>query len=603
MRILSFRIENFRNLRLAECTNVPNFMVICGGNGCGKSALLEALMTAKEHAGRYGNFYFDPRAVSVNAPNARISMDLSVSNEEIAFVKNKFNQECQPIEKIIIEINKDGSARTTQRSTAVHNLLSYYGRSLGAPGFFDYIVAHRQIKRNNLETWQPKFISDDQAKQTLASGEMKFQFTKEYLASLKMKDLQDLEKTFQSGNPEFKDSLEEIKIFFNDFFTPMKFKDVLIHKSPFEFIISTPMGDIDIDDLSSGEKEILNTYIRFHQLNPKGAVILFDEADAHLHPDLERRYLEVLKNISSECQLILTTHSPEMMISAGTDALYTILKHPPEDGSNQFVRVSDNDQKHTVLSDLMGSRGIISFNQRIIFIEGENSSVDREIYESFYSPGRYNVSFVPAGNSSTVRQISEKVNKLLTASTGFQQYFSIIDGDIDRFEPDPTEGKRFFRLPVYHVENLLINENEIYEATKSMLGSGCKYNSPEEVKEELIKQLTSGSHLKSFTKALIDAKIAKTAKEAYDATFKNQDGRTITFEHYTFLEIEEKAQNILQSAINDDTWRAKCKGRELLKAFCGQNNIRYEHLRNILISRCSTPPKEISDIMNVILNS
>ena len=44
MRILDFRIENFRNLRLAECNPVSDFMLICGANGCGKSALLEALI-------------------------------------------------------------------------------------------------------------------------------------------------------------------------------------------------------------------------------------------------------------------------------------------------------------------------------------------------------------------------------------------------------------------------------------------------------------------------------------------------------------------------------------------------------------------------------
>jgi hypothetical protein len=34
----------------------------------------------------------------------------------------------------------------------------------------------------------------------------------------------------------------------------------------------------------------------------------------------------------------------------------------------------------------MGSRGIVSFNQRIVFIEGEDSSADREIYEAAYPP-------------------------------------------------------------------------------------------------------------------------------------------------------------------------------------------------------------------------
>lgn len=170
-----------------------------------------------------------------------------------------------------------------------------------------------------------------------------------------------------------------------------------------------PNGDIDIDDLSSGEKEILYTFIRFHQFKTKGAVILFDEADAHLHPDLETRYLQLLRELGQGNQLLITTHSPAMMMEAGTESLYTIRKHPPEDGGNQLVRVTRNEELHNVLSELMGSKGIVSFNERIVFIEGSEASADRAIYDAFYPPSKCNVSFVPAGDSSTVRGIADKV--------------------------------------------------------------------------------------------------------------------------------------------------------------------------------------------------
>ena len=128
--------------------------------------------------------------------------------------------------------------------------------------------------------------------------------------------------------------------------------------------------------------------------------------------------------------------------------LYTVLKQPTSNNGNQFVRVSNNDALHNTLSEMMGARGLVSFNQRIIFIEGEETSTDRELYEHFYPPGKYNVSFVPAGNSATVRNTSEKVNYLLSSGIGFQQYFSIIDGDIER-ATDPPPGGRLFKLPDY----------------------------------------------------------------------------------------------------------------------------------------------------------
>jgi predicted ATPase len=576
-------------------------MVICGANGCGKSALLEALMTAKEHAGAYGNFAFDPRAVSADAEKATIKVVLKFSESEREFVKAKFESECPKVDEVVIEIQREGRARAIKRSGPVKQLLGYYSRSIGSPGFFDYINAHRRMQKNQLSTWDTNFLSDARAKETLALDQNKFQYTKQYLAGLKMSDLQVLQSSLRSGDPKNRDSLDEIRTFFNEFFPPMKFTDVYIDTSPFQFAISTPLGDIDIDDLSSGEKEIINIFIRFHQLKPKGAVILFDEVDAHLHPDLGRRYLEVLKKLGEGNQILLTTHSPEMMMAAGTDALYTILKEPLPDGGNQLIRVTEEESLHNALSELMGSRGIISINQRIIFIEGQEASADREIYEAFYPPSEYNVSFVPAGNSLTVRSISEKVNHLLTTATGFQHYFSIIDGDVERLTDDPTEGKRLFRLPVYHVENFLIDETVILHASQSLMGPNCPFTRHEEITAELKELLFSDVHVKPYTRALLDARIANAAKCAYDAVYRNAKDPNVIPGIPNFAEMEKTAKKNLQKYIESDVWRLKCKGRELLRAYCGRYNIKYEHFRNVLISLMNSSPEGLSGIMRKIL--
>lgn len=604
MRIAHFRIENFRNIRLAECHNPPDFMVICGGNGCGKSAILSALITAKEHAGSYGSFQFDPRVVSADANEATISMTLEFTENERTFVVDRFSRNCPEREEIIIRIDKGGNPKSSQRSDAVYYLLSFYSRNyLNSPGFFDYIDAHRQVQKVQLSSWDTSALSEERTKQALSSlGTQKFQYTKQYLAGLRMKDIQDWQKSHREGNPVCNDSLKEIRDFFDNFFAPMKFVDVYLDTSPFAFIISTPRGEIDIDDLSSGEKEILSSYIRFHQIKPKDAVILFDEADAHLHPDLERRYLQVLREVGKGNQLWITTHSPEMMIAAGSDALYTVLKEPLTDGGNQLVRVTQSEHLHDVLSEVMGSRGLVSFNQRIIFIEGEDASADREIYEAAYPPGAYNLSFVPASNSATVRKTAERVNSLLTTSMGFQQYFSIVDGDIERPESDPTSGQRLFRLPVYHVENFLLNENEIFEATRVLLSNKCPYSSSADVNKALKRLVLLDSHLKPYTKALFDAQLAKIAKELQDAVFKRKEEDIRQVKLPGFTEIEAQAKQKLESAIADDTWRDKCKGRDLLKAYCTELELKYEQFRNLLINRMNTPPHALAEIMNRILS-
>lgn len=603
MRITAFRIENFRNLKLAESTNPPDFMVICGGNGCGKSALLNALMTAKEYAGAYGSFEHDPRAVSADSNRALISLILKFNDAERDFVKRQFNTDCPESDEIVIEILKGGSGRALRTSKATGHLLSWYSKSyLDSPGFFDYIDAYRPVPKTQLSNWDASFLSDQRAKDTLsAKGTAKFRNTKSYLAGLVMQDLQHAQASHRAGRGEFKDSLKPIREFFNTFFKPLKFIDVLINESPFQFIIETPRGVIDLDDMSSGEKEVLNTFIRFHQLNPRGAIILFDEADAHLHPDLERRYLQVLREIGKGNQLWLTSHSPEMMIAAGSESLYTVLKEPQTTSGNQFVRVTSSEQLHGALSEVMGSRGLVSFNRRIIFIEGEESSADREVYEKLYPPGTHQVSFVPSGNSATVRKTAERINDLLSSAIEFQHYYSLVDGDIERAvpAPSPNGSSRLFQLPVYHVENFLLVENLLLHALQDMLGSQCPYRSETDVETELKAIVLSAQHISPYAKAMLDAQLAKEAKKAWDAVYKTLGQVEQILPSFAGTEVE--AQNLMVRAISDGTWRNKCKGREVLKGLCRKHGLNYEHFRNLVISKLSAPPPGLAEIMNQVL--
>jgi predicted ATPase len=588
---------------LAECLNAPDFMAICGGNGCGKSAILSALMTAKEHAGNYGGYNFDPRAISADAQQSRISMTVAFSDQERQFVKEKWKKDCPDKEEIVVEILRGGQVQTVQRSDATYHLLSNYSRAaLGSPGFFDYIDAHRMPSKKDLSSWNADFLREENTKNSLgASGASKFNHTKDYLASLVMRDAQDMLASHRANKPNYPDSLKPIRDFFNDFFSPMEFVDVRIDTAPFQYIINTPRGQIDLDDMSAGEKEVLNTFVRFHQLKPVGAVILFDEADAHLHPDLERRYLQVLRRIGEGNQLWLTTHSPEMMMAAGSESLYTVLKEPPKNNGNQFVRVTSNELLHSALSEVMGSRGLVSFNQRIIFIEGEESSADREVYEKLYPPGAYHVSFVPAGNSATIRKTAERINELLSSAIEFQHYYSIVDGDIDRSlpAPIPAGSTRLFQLPVYHVENFLLVDKLIFDVAKSMMSLKCPYGSEADVKTALEQIVLSPNHLKPFARAMQDARLAKAAKIAWDGVFKGS--APIAQSIPSFAQTESDAQTEMQKAISDGTWRDRCKAREVLKAFCGINSLTYEHFRNLVIAKLEAPPAALAAIMNQIL--
>jgi ABC-type lipoprotein export system ATPase subunit len=69
-----------------------------------------------------------------------------------------------------------------------------------------------------------------------------------------------------------------------------------------------------LDDLSSGEHQILiQFYLISRWLNP-GGIVLLDEPDLHLHPSLLSLFLSQLEEVvrSRGGQLILTSHNPEL---------------------------------------------------------------------------------------------------------------------------------------------------------------------------------------------------------------------------------------------------------------------------------------------------
>lgn len=77
---------------------------------------------------------------------------------------------------------------------------------------------------------------------------------------------------------------------------------------------SQPPSSHSLDELSSGEHQILiQLYMVARWMNP-GGVVMIDEPDLHLHPSLLNLFLSQLEKIvrQRKGQLILTSHNPEI---------------------------------------------------------------------------------------------------------------------------------------------------------------------------------------------------------------------------------------------------------------------------------------------------
>lgn len=73
--------------------------------------------------------------------------------------------------------------------------------------------------------------------------------------------------------------------------------------------------------LSSGEKQLLVILLTVLVQDKQPCVLLMDEPEVSLHVEWQQRIIEIIREMNPNAQLILTTHSPAMVMGGWMDAV------------------------------------------------------------------------------------------------------------------------------------------------------------------------------------------------------------------------------------------------------------------------------------------
>jgi ABC-type lipoprotein export system ATPase subunit len=94
----------------------------------------------------------------------------------------------------------------------------------------------------------------------------------------------------------------------------------------------------------------------------KADMILVDELDAHFHPDLQKKIINTISDLCKDKYVILTTHSPSVMLSIDSSHLFFLEKNidcEEKDAKgniisckNQISRLSDDSQLYAKIADM-----------------------------------------------------------------------------------------------------------------------------------------------------------------------------------------------------------------------------------------------------------
>ena len=92
---------------------------------------------------------------------------------------------------------------------------------------------------------------------------------------------------------------------------------------------------IQLDQLSSGEKQMLLILTTVFLQEEKPNVLLMDEPEISLHISWQDRLIEWIRTLNPYCQVILTTHSPNIFANGWEDKIVFIQDLENHDGSGQ----------------------------------------------------------------------------------------------------------------------------------------------------------------------------------------------------------------------------------------------------------------------------
>jgi hypothetical protein len=422
---------------------------------------------------------------------------------------------------------------------------------------------------------------------------------------------------------DFPDPLERYKNAFSQLLGPKRLVELDVRNQ--QIIYEHDGERLLLGTLSSGEREVTNIVFDFILRNPSDCIVLFDEPELHLHPELSYKLLQTLSSIGKNNQFLFCTHSPEI-ITASIDNSVIFLTPKKPDRTNQALVVSRDDATHHALNLLGQSIGIISLGKKLLLIEGDEASLDKQTYGAILKNEFPELVLVPVGGKSTIRSFDEIRQSVLNRTIWGVEFFMLCDRDavygIGPRGVDAHLSERLKVLPRYHLENYFLDEQVIAGIFKEMeADEGCWLRDPVQVAKAL--RLLAGQSI-PLAVALKTAAIARETVGNVDVMPKSISQDTtldalllglrerVNREHsriagdleFNGIEAVARAEHAkLTKAVADirsDAWKRDIPGRVVLNRFANLAKLNVGRLKTLYVRHAQAmdpdPFSELRDI-------
>lgn len=400
MKIEKVHIKNIKGIKDLELSfrkdnEILDVIALAGVNGSGKTTILESIKD-----------FFDNRNVNYNEPE-KSNINLNIFFED--FEKKNIEE-------------------------AEKNCKDKYEHKL--QDFFRALKSYEYSRKNNNEYYDNLIAKrfENPPKIIYVPAENKFEEIQTYSTTLSreykfiniinsnvIRDIPSYIATRRNHLATIEEDLtmkeitnkvvNEINSIFDILELDVKLKGFSKDEKTMPIFENSAGEEFDINDLSSGEKQLFLRTLSIKMLEPKNSIILIDEPELSLHPKWQQRIIEVYKKIGENNQIIIATHSPHILGSVSNENIFILYRDEKgkiEAKTGDELYSSYGQPVDRVLKDIMGLESV-----RTPKIEKDLEELRKLVDEDKYA----------------TKEFKEKYNELLEILGNTDEDLFLIDMD------------------------------------------------------------------------------------------------------------------------------------------------------------------------------
>jgi hypothetical protein len=380
----------------------------------------------------------------------------------------------------------------------------------------------------------------------------------------------------------------------------------------------------DLDDLSSGEKEVLYGYMRLRSSAPRHSVVLVDEPELHLNPrlmrGLARFYFDHLVK-KQENQIWLISHSDTLLREAvnleGFGVYHMRRADRSAAGANQLSRVANDAEVERLVIELVGDLAAYRPGAKVVLFEGGGDVEFDVLVVARLFPGfADDTNLVAAGNKQQVLALHRALTRLDPGALG-ARFYAIHDRDS---APLPDSEARQYSWDRYHIENYLLDPTYVFAAMQDLTAADRDLTSPDLVAHALrecaadtVGALVAHEMITDANDRLVAALSVGVKPESTavaEAMRPSLDGAARRVERLMKEELstsqlqqkESELRDAFAQGLASGEWIKTVRGRDVLRLFVQRHvpGVGYETLRDLILARMKAAGHEPQGMKAVI---